>query len=221
MNLPNKITTSRLLITVAFVVVLMMDFPLKTTVACALFFAGGISDIVDGMIARRRGLVTDFGKLMDPLADKIMVCAGFVMLIGMPMPVALEREIPNGWMPTWSEVPGQHLILPAWMAIIIVARELAITGLRLLAASKGVILSAETIGKRKTNLQVGSVVGILVCVSYHDWGTWGPQFFGSKISGVPWSVWLTMLSTWCAVGLTAISGGHYLWRNRELFMKDL
>ncbi|MSR66012.1 MAG: CDP-diacylglycerol--glycerol-3-phosphate 3-phosphatidyltransferase [Pedosphaera sp.] len=221
MNLPNKITTSRLVITVAFVVVLLMDFPLNTTVACALFFIGGISDIVDGMIARRRGLVTDFGKLMDPLADKIMVCAGFVMLIGIEMPFTLEQKIPDGWMPAWAEVPGQHLLLPAWMAIIIVARELAITGLRLLAASKGVILPAEAIGKRKTNLQVGAVIAILICVSYDDWGTWGRQFFDPKISGVPWSVWVTMIGTWAAVGLTAISGGHYLWRNRALFMKDL
>ena len=221
MNLPNKITTSRLVITVAFVVVLLMKFPLNTTVACALFFIGGISDIVDGMIARRRGLVTDFGKLMDPLADKIMVCAGFIMLIAAPTPPAMAEAIAALRLPHWLQIPGPTSLMPAWMVIIIVARELAITGLRLLAASKGVILPAEAIGKRKTNLQVGAVIAILICVSYHDWGTWGPQFFDPKISGVPWSVWVTMIGTWAAVGLTAISGGHYLWRNRALFMKDV
>ena len=167
MNLPNKITTSRFFITGAFVVVLLVEWQWATTVACLLFLIGGLTDIADGEIARRRNLKTDFGVLMVPLADKIMVCAGFIVLVGMSSkahPFIVDMpDIPH--VPRWLEVPGQDLLMPAWMVIIIVARELAITGLRLLAVSKNVVLPAESIGKRKTNLQVVSVIYVLVCVS--------------------------------------------------------
>jgi phosphatidylglycerophosphate synthase len=123
--------------------------------------------------------------------------------------------------PRWLEVPGQDLLMPAWMVIIIVARELAITGLRLLAVSKNVVLPAESIGKRKTNLQVVSVISVLVCVSYHHWGDWGPKVFTPQIAGAPWSIWFTLFVTWGAVLLTGISGIHYLWRNRDLYLKDM
>src|SRR6267154_1712959 len=99
MNLPNKLTISRFILTVAFI----------------LFCAGGITDFLDGQIARRNKLITNFGILMDPLADKIMVCSAFIAFVGLD----------------W---------IPAWMVVLIVARELAITGLRLLAASKNIVL---------------------------------------------------------------------------------
>jgi len=223
MNLPNQITTSRFFITAAFVVVLLFDWQWATTVACLLFFIGGISDIVDGEIARRRNLKTDFGVLMDPLADKIMVCAGFIVLVGMSAQthpfISEQPNIPH--LPRWLEVPGQDFLIPAWMAIVIVARELAITGLRLLAANKNVVLPAENIGKRKTNFQVVSVISVLVCISYPHWGEWGTKVFSPQIAGVPWSIWFTLLVTWGAVLLTGISGLHYLWRNRELYLKDM
>ena len=223
MNLPNKITTSRFFITGAFVVVLLIEWQWATTCACLLFLIGGLSDIADGEIARRRNLKTDFGVLMDPLADKIMVCAGFIVLVGMSAkahPFIVDMpDIPH--VPRWLEVPGQDLLMPAWMVIIIVARELAITGLRLLAVSKNVVLPAESIGKRKTNLQVVSVISVLVCVSYHHWGDWGPKVFTPQIAGAPWSIWFTLFVTWGAVLLTGISGIHYLWRNRDLYLKDM
>ncbi|MBL69292.1 MAG: CDP-diacylglycerol--glycerol-3-phosphate 3-phosphatidyltransferase [Verrucomicrobiales bacterium] len=223
MNLPNKITTSRFFITVAFVVVLLFEWQWATTAACLLFLIGGLSDIADGEIARRRNLKTDFGILMDPLADKIMVCAGFIVLVGMSASthpyISEQPNIPH--VPRWLEVPGQDFLMPAWMVIIIVARELAITGLRLLAASKNVVLPAETIGKRKTNLQVVSVISVLVCVSYPHWGDWGQRLFSPEISGLPWSIWFTLLVTWGAVVLTGVSGVHYLWRNRDLYLKDM
>lgn len=223
MNLPNKITTSRFFITFAFVVVLLFDWQWATTTACLLFLIGGLSDIADGEIARRRNLKTDFGVLMDPLADKIMVCAGFIVLVGMSAQthpyISSTPSIPH--IPRWLEVPGQDFLVPAWMVIIIVARELAITGLRLLAANKNFVLPAEAIGKRKTNLQVVAVISVLVCVSYPHWGEWGPEFFGAKVSGAPWSAWFTLFVTWGAVLLTGISGAHYLWRNRSLYLQDM
>src|SRR5215475_11339878 len=118
MNLPNKLTVSRFGLTVAFLVVFFSRIPFANTISLALFSAAGLTDYFDGKIARRDRLITNFGILMDPLADKILVCSAFIAFVG------------RGW-------------IPAWMVVIIVARELAITGLRLLAASKSLVLAAE------------------------------------------------------------------------------
>ena len=107
------------------------------------------------------------------------------------------------------------------MVIIIVARELAITGLRLLAANKNVVLTADKYGKGKTNTQVISVISVLVCVSYHHWGNWAKDVFSEPIAGVPWSIWFTQGITCIAVILTGVSGFNYLWRNREIYLKDM
>src|SRR5215467_8054200 len=145
MNLPNKLTLSRFVLTVGFMVVMFTDFPFHITVALLLFSAAGISDFLDGQIARRRKLITNFGILMDPLADKIMVCSAFIAFVDLK----------------W---------IPSWMVVVIVARELAITGLRLLAASKNVVLAAEGYGKHKTISQIVAIISILVLASYQQWG---------------------------------------------------
>ena len=220
MNLPNKLTASRFFITLIFVVVMLWDaVPYNTSWAALLFFIGGMTDIADGIIARRRNLRTDFGALMDPLADKILVCAGFILLVGTKMNP--ETQLGSYHLPEALAAPGTDLLMPAWMVIIIVARELAITGLRLLAANKQVVLPAENIGKGKTVFQVTSIISMLILISYPGWGESWVKFFGWQIGGWPWSIWFTFLAIWGAVSLTAISGVHYLWRNRDLYMKDL
>ena len=220
MNLPNKLTGSRFFITLTFVVVMLWDaLPYNTSWAALLFFIGGMTDIADGIIARRRNLRTDFGALMDPLADKILVCAGFILLVGTKMNP--ETQLGSYHLPEALAAPGTNLLMPAWMVIIIVARELAITGLRLLAANKQVVLPAENIGKGKTVFQVTSIISMLILISYPGWGESWVKFFGWQIGGWPWSIWFTFLAIWGAVSLTAISGTHYLWRNRDLYMKDL
>ena len=220
MNLPNKLTASRFFITLIFVVVMLWDaVPYNTSWAALLFFIGGMTDIADGIIARRRNLRTDFGALMDPLADKILVCAGFILLVGTKMNP--ETQLGSYHLPEALAAPGTNLLMPAWMVIIIVARELAITGLRLLAANKQVVLPAENIGKGKTVFQVTSIISMLILISYPGWGESWVKFFGWQIGGWPWSIWFTFLAIWGAVSLTAISGAHYLWRNRDLYMKDL
>ena len=197
MNLPNKLTISRFALTVAFLVVMFSEMRFHETIALVLFIAGGISDLLDGVIARRRKLITNFGILMDPLADKIMVCSAFIAFVGLK------------WM-------------AAWMVVIIVARELAITGLRLLAASKNVVLAAEGYGKHKTISQIVAIISILVLASYEQWGPPGRAVFGFHLFGnVPWIEGFTQLSIWVAVALTFISGGMYLWRNRAIYLQDL
>lgn len=197
MNLPNKLTVSRFILTVAFLAVMFSQFRFQLTIALALFIAAGASDFLDGQIARRRQLITNFGILMDPLADKIMVCSAFIAFVGL----------------NW---------LPAWMVVIVVARELAITGLRLLAASKSVVLAAEGYGKHKTISQIVAIISLLVLHGYKEWGSLGPKIFGWSLGGGgPWVDQFTELSIWVAVALTLISGGLYLWRNRALYLHDL
>jgi len=194
MNLPNKLTISRIMMTVLFLIVLFVEFSFHYSLALVLFVAASITDILDGTIARKRRLITDFGKLMDPLADKMLICSAFIAFI--------ELE----WM-------------PACMVIVIVARELAITGLRLLAASKNIVLAAEKQGKNKTITQVVAIIALLVTNSYGDWGIVG-SFFSFTIAGHAWAWWVAEISKWAAVTLTATSGIYYLWKNREVFLND-
>jgi CDP-diacylglycerol--glycerol-3-phosphate 3-phosphatidyltransferase len=194
MNLPNKLTVSRLILTAIFLLAMFVEFPFHITAALVLFVAASLTDLFDGIIARRRNLVTDFGKLMDPLADKVLICSAFIAYI--------ELE----WM-------------PAWMVIVIVARELAITGLRLLAASKNIVLAAERQGKNKTISQITAAIALLVTHSHADWGIVG-QLFAFEIAGHAWAWWVAEISKWVAVVLTALSGFLYLWKNREVYLND-
>lgn len=196
MNLPNKLTLSRFVLTAAFLAVLLVEFQYHVTAALVLFGLASLTDYFDGKIARRDKLITNFGILMDPLADKILVCSAFIAFVGL------------GWM-------------PSWMVVVIVARELAITGLRLLAASKNVVLAAEGFGKHKTISQITAILAILVFHSYRDWDVVGPAVFGFNLGGGPWITWFMPLSIWVAVVLTFISGTLYLWRNRELYLRDM
>ena len=202
MNLPNKLTVSRLILTAFFLVALLWEFPehghegahWHFTVALLFFVAASLTDLFAGIIARRQNLITDFGKLMDPLADKVLICSAFIAFIELD------------WM-------------PAWMVILIVARELAITGLRLLAASKNLVLAAERQGKNKTISQITAIIALLVTNSHDDWGIVG-QLFAFEIVGHACAWWVAEITKWVAVVLTALSGFLYLWKNREVYLND-
>jgi len=183
-----------MILTAFFLMALLFDFPYHYTVALVLFVAASLTDLFDGIIARRRNLLTDFGKLMDPLADKVLICSAFIAFIELD------------WM-------------PAWMVILIVARELAITGLRLLAASKNLVLAAERQGKNKTISQITAIIALLVTHSHADWGIVG-QLFAFEIADQAWAWWVAEASKWVAVALTALSGFLYLWKNRDVYLND-
>ncbi len=197
MNLPNQLTVSRFGLTGLFLVALLVPFPFHQTVALFLFAAASLTDYFDGALARKHGLITNFGILMDPLADKILTGSAFIAFVEL------------GWM-------------PAWMVVIIVGRELAITGLRMLAASKNLVLAAEGFGKHKTITQIVCILCILVSLSYPTWGDWARTVFEFPIrAGAPWLAAVTEASKWAAVALTLLSGTVYLWRNREIYLRDM
>ena len=138
MNLPNQLTMGRLFLTALFVAVmsipdqLLKSFHLldyRITIAILFFLIASLTDFLDGYIARKLKLVTDFGKLMDPLVDKILTSAVFIILT-------------------------QENMIPAWITIIIISREFLVTGLRLLASNQGKVLSADSLGKWKTTSQI-------------------------------------------------------------------
>ena len=198
MNLPNKLTVSRFGLTVVFLWAMFYDFPFHYTLALVFFCLAGATDFLDGRIARARNLITNFGKLMDPLADKIMTCSAFVAFVE-------STHID----------PHAPVKVGAWMVVIIVARELAITGLRLLAASKNIILAAERYGKHKTISQVIAIIALLVVDASKEWPTALKDFLA------PWVPQFAYLMLWVTVVLTAVSGLIYLWRNRALYLDDV
>jgi CDP-diacylglycerol---glycerol-3-phosphate 3-phosphatidyltransferase len=197
MNLPNKLTVSRFALTVLFLWALFSPLPYNDTLALIFFCVASITDYLDGSISRRRGLITNFGILMDPLADKILICSAFIAFV--------ESTHLN---------PGAPVKVAAWMVIVIVARELAITGMRLLAASKKIVLAAENLGKLKTIFQIVAVIALLITDAANEWAPWLQNIFR------PWVAGFAEIALWLAVGLTAVSGLVYLWRNRGIYLSD-
>lgn len=183
MNIPNKLTLTRLAFTALFVLCFTFDFTFRLTTAFAIFLLAALTDMLDGIIARKWNLVTDFGKLMDPLADKILTASAFICLIGFDA-------------------------MPAWAVILIIGREFLITGLRSMAAAKGVVIPADNLGKHKTTWQMITITYFLLLLSLGEiehpaWFgiTW---FFGTHIL-VPVTVILSIYS-----------GLAYLFKNRDL-----
>ncbi len=191
MNWANRLTLSRLLLTVLFVAALNSQWQYGRTCALLIFLIAGATDFIDGEIARRYEWVTNFGKLMDPLVDKIMMAAAFISLVPLKA-------------------------IPAWAATTVVARDFLITGLRMMASSKGHVLPAERLGKQKTSWQVVTVIFFLALLSMHELryanegSTW---WFHAWHQAGPILVWIT-------VALTIYSGLCYMWRHRELIAPD-
>ena len=189
MNWPNRLTVSRLGLTILFVIALNSQWHYARTAALVFFVIAGITDYVDGEIARRYGFITDFGKLMDPLVDKIMIAAAFISLVPLKA-------------------------IPAWAATIVVARDFLITGLRLMGATKGVVLPAVRLGKHKTSWQIVTVVFFLLLLSIQE------LRYATEATGWWVRLWADggSVLVWLTVLLTLYSGLAYAWANRGVVM---
>ena len=168
-NLPNVLTVLRILAVPVIVVALLEETPDGDLLAAIVFALAAVTDGLDGYIARSRDSVTTFGKLVDPLADKLLIVAALVSL------VSLGR-------------------LAAWVAMVIIARELAVTALRAVAAERGVVISASWLGKVKTALQVGAVFALII---------WHPAPLAVDVL------------VYVAVAVTVISGADYFFGLRR------
>lgn len=202
MNLPNKLTVGRIGLAMLMVFCLTMPgLPLGKTLGLLIFILAVVTDVADGVIARSRQSMSAFGKLMDPLADKVLVCAAFVCFVAI-----------------------DHLV-PAWIVVIIISREFLVTGLRLLAASNGQVLAAGDWGKQKMIWQTVLIIMILIGLSVQydllprilapdhlgDVELWYQTYFrpGARIVSM-------VVAT-----LTLVSGVVYLWRHRDLLKNEL
>lgn len=136
LNLPNALTVVRILLVPVLVVALLEETPNGSTVAAIVFAAAALTDGLDGWIARSRGSVTTFGKVMDPVADKLLIAAALISL------VSLDK-------------------LAAWVAMVIIAREFAVSGLRIYAGAQGVVIPASQLGRIKTATQVAAVLALI------------------------------------------------------------
>jgi CDP-diacylglycerol--glycerol-3-phosphate 3-phosphatidyltransferase len=185
MNLANQLTIGRLGLCALFVFFLTSDWDYGVTVALVIFAVAGLTDWLDGYVARRQNMVTDLGKLLDPLADKILISAAFIGLT-------------------------EYSMIPAWMVVCIIAREFLITGLRVMAATKGQILAAERVGKHKTFSQMMAVIVSLVVLSFEELALEELDVYALLSEAV---VYLN----WIALCITVGSGAVYFYRNRGLF----
>ncbi|MDR0994647.1 MAG: CDP-diacylglycerol--glycerol-3-phosphate 3-phosphatidyltransferase [Verrucomicrobiota bacterium] len=153
MNIPNTLTIGRLVAAGVVMLAMALPIPFSTTIAFVVFLAASITDYWDGRLARTKYGVTAFGKLMDPLADKVLVCAALVSFVGIRLP----------YEPAYS-------LVPAWVVVVIIAREFAVTGLRLLVATSEQqrIISAGNWGKLKTVWQMVAIIATFILLSIRE-----------------------------------------------------
>jgi CDP-diacylglycerol--glycerol-3-phosphate 3-phosphatidyltransferase len=174
---PNLLSLFRIALVPALVYLLRDPGRLAGALAAILFILGSLSDYYDGYLARKHGIVTTLGKFLDPLADKLLVVSVLIMLVAMPCPADLVT-------------PCEPRV-PAWLVVLIVGRELAVTGLRSIASSEGITLGAEELGKYKTIFQIFALTGLLVHYRY--------LFVDFQLGGV-YFLWIALaMGLWSAV----------------------
>ena len=189
MNLSNKLTVSRIFLTFVLMYFLFARWAGAKYFAFFTFLTACLTDYLDGYFARKEGMVTDFGKLMDPIADKILVLASFLAFV--------ELEL-----------------IPAWTVVIIIGREVMVTGLRIAALSKGKVIEAEEAGKHKTVSQMIAIFMILIFLMFKEAGKSLAFWNGDTERWVLNLIFVVMLVT---VILTLTSGVSFFIKNRKLF----
>lgn len=191
MNIANRLTVGRIFLTFVFMFLLFKQGLLAKSLSLVVFIVAALSDYFDGYIAKKKNMVTDFGKLMDPIADKILVLAAFSAFV-------------------------QMQLIESWMFVIIIFREILITSLRLFALNKGIVLSSAKAGKQKTVSQIVVIFFIMGFIVFKEvrltFYTWDPTVEKIFRQGI----YFFMLMT---VGFTLYSGLSYLWNNRKIITK--
>lgn len=193
MNLPNKLTVARIILTFIFMFFLFSSGLVMKILALITFLIAAITDYLDGFLAKKYNIVSDFGKVMDPVADKILTLAAFLAFVEMKL-------------------------VPAWMVVIIIMRELVITGIRLVALIKGEVLAAGVGGKHKTVSQILSIFVILIFIIIKEAGIKTFNFWNLNLEY--WYRHLIFVLMLITVLLTIISGFSYLIGNRKYLFNE-
>ena len=188
MNLANKLTMLRIILTFVFMILLSVSGLWWKVASFLVFSIAALTDLFDGRIAHKRNMVTDFGKLMDPIADKILVLSAFAAFV-------------------------QMQLVKDWMFMIIISREIIITYFRLFALNKGKVMSAGKMGKGKTVSQMVIIFVILGFIVFKElmksYFTWNPVWESIFHQGIDVFMWVIL-------ALTIYSGCSYLWQNRKI-----
>ncbi len=192
MNLPNKLTVLRIVLAPLFLLLAVWDFPFHYAASLMVFIAAALTDMFDGKIARARGLITNLGKFLDPLADKMLTTAAFLLFL----------------------VTGQ---MDVWGLMLVLTREFMVTSVRLLAAKDGTVIAASIWGKTKT---VAQFIAIIYTLTALEFSTWQHTLLGSfALPEAVFSIPLVIgrIFIWISVVLTVASGMEYVWANRHFF----
>lgn len=195
MNLANKLTLIRIFLVPVFLIfIAVKDIPYGTFIATGIFILASLTDKLDGYIARSRNQITRFGKFMDPLADKLLVTAALISLV-------------------------EFQVIPSWAAIVIIAREFAVSGLRTIAASEGIVIAASWWGKLKTVIQIVAIILLLLEVNISSSLTLSnsvnnSDFLKSFFTYVP------DIALYAAVIITILSGVDYFRKNKHALKID-
>jgi len=187
-TISNKLTLSRLALTVLFMVFLFSKGVVSKSLAFAVFIIASFTDYLDGYLAKKRNEITNFGKFMDPIADKVLTLSAFLAFV--------EMEL-----------------MPAWIAVIIIARELIITGLRLAAFANGEVMQASLAGKHKTVSQFISIISILIFIIFKEAGVRVFNFWNASFEY--WYKQIIFILMLVTVILTVISGTSYILINNK------
>lgn len=200
MNLPNKITLVRIFLVPIFMIVMFLPVPYANLIAFFIFIVASLTDFIDGRLARSRNLVTNFGKFLDPLADKLLVASALIALVGQDK-------------------------LPSWIATVIIAREFIVTGIRLIASNEGRVIAASIWGKMKTVTQI-IAISLLLIDNYrlpadesdifmvHKFQNLIANFTVAPIEGVVGILAVIMVAV--ATVATIFSGYDYIVKNKDV-----
>lgn len=183
MNIANQLTLARVLLVFVFMGVIWnpwLSLPVTLWIALIIFIVASLTDFLDGFLARKYNLVTNLGKFMDPLADKMLVTAAMIAIVDK------GSVLPAG-------------VLPAWIVVMILLREFAVSGIRLVAAGENIVIAAGSLGKVKTTVQMLMIIVYLAPIQIGFWPI------------------LATILAYAALILTIVSGWQYLWDNRKVF----
>ena len=193
MNLPNKLTVARIILAPLFLLLALWEFPFHYAVSLLVFIAAALTDMLDGKIARKHNLITNMGKFLDPLADKMLTTAAFLLFL------AIDK-------------------MNVWALMLILTREFMVTSVRLLAAKGGKVIAASMWGKAKTVAQFIAIIFMLTALEFSTWQT--TLLASASLPEAVFSVPLVIgeVLIWISTVLSLIAGAEYVWLNREYFL---
>ncbi len=193
MNLPNKLTLARIVMVPLYMVLLLWEFPFHYAAALLVFIAASLTDYFDGKIARSQNLVTNLGKFLDPIADKMLTTAAFLVFLDIG-------------------------VTDVWAVMLVMTREFMVTSVRLMAAKDGTVVAASFSGKLKTVVQYIAIIAMMTALGWQDICAAYIPSIPSLACTLP--ILISQIFIWISVVLTCVSGFQYFWQFRHYFKED-